>query len=33
MNEMSEYIQAVQVIKNAILRSQYDAARSVSEKP
>ena len=32
MNEMSEYRQAVQVIKEAILRSQYDAARSVNEK-
>ena len=29
MNEASEYRQAVQVIKEAILRSQYDAARSV----
>lgn len=32
MNEASEYRQAVQVIKEAILRSQYDAARSVNEK-
>lgn len=32
MNEVSEYRQAVQVIKEAILRSQYDAARSVNEK-
>ena len=29
MNEVSEYRQAVQVIKEAILRSQYDAVRSV----
>ena len=29
MNEVSEYRQAVQVVKEAILRSQYDAARSV----
>ena len=32
MNEVSEYRQAVQIIKEAILRSQYDAARSVNEK-
>ena len=32
MNEVSEYRQAVQVIKEALLRSQYDAARSVNEK-
>lgn len=32
MNEVSEYRQAVQVIKEAILRSQYDAASSVNEK-
>ena len=32
VNEVSEYRQAVQIIKEAILRSQYDAARSVNEK-
>lgn len=32
MNEVSEYRQAVQIIKEAILHSQYDAARSVNEK-
>ena len=32
MNEMRKYDEAVQTIKAAILRSQYDAARSVNEK-
>ena len=32
MNEMRKYDEAVQTIKTAILRSQYDAARSVNEK-
>ena len=32
MNEAIEYRQTIQVIKEAILRSQYDAARSVNEK-
>ena len=32
MNDVVDYGQAVQVIKAAILKSQYDAARSVNEK-
>ena len=32
MNEDRNYEKAVEVIKTAILRSQYDAARSVNEK-
>ena len=32
MNKMRKYDDAVQIIKAAILRSQYDAARSVNEK-
>ena len=32
MNELQRYDDAVQTIKAAILRSQYDAARSVNEK-
>ena len=32
MNEIRKYDEAVQTIKTAILRSQYDAARSVNEK-
>ena len=32
MNDVADYSQAVQVIKAAILKSQYDAARSVNEK-
>ena len=32
MNDMCKYDDAVQIIKTAILRSQYDAARSVNEK-
>ena len=32
MNELQRYDDAVQTIKTAILRSQYDAARSVNEK-
>ena len=32
MNEISNYDKAVEIIKTAILQSQYDAARSVNEK-
>ena len=32
MSEYSDYDEAVQIIKTAILQSQYDAARSVNEK-
>ncbi len=32
MSEFSNYDKAVQMIKTAILQSQYDAARSVNEK-
>ena len=32
MNEIKKYDDAVQIIKTAILQSQYDAARSVNEK-
>ena len=32
MSEFSNYDDAVQMIKTAILQSQYDAARSVNEK-
>lgn len=32
MNELRKYDDAVQIIKTAILQSQYDAARSVNEK-
>lgn len=32
MSEYSYYDEAVQIIKTAILQSQYDAARSVNEK-
>ena len=32
MDETRKYDDAVQIIKTAILRSQYDAARSVNEK-
>ena len=32
MSEYSEYDEAVQIIKTAILQSQYEAARSVNEK-
>ena len=32
MNEMRKYDDAVQIIKTAILQSQYDAARAVNEK-
>ena len=32
MSEIQKYDEAVQVIKTAILQSQYDAARSVNEK-
>ena len=32
MNEVSECRQALQDVEEAILRSQYDAARSVNEK-
>lgn len=32
MSEYSDYDEAVQITKTAILQSQYDAARSVNEK-
>ena len=32
MKEIHNYDEAVRLIKTAILRSQYDAARSVNEK-
>ena len=32
MNEIQNYDDAVEIIKTAILQSQYDAARSVNEK-
>ena len=32
MNEITNYDKAVEIIKTAILQSQYDAARSVNEK-
>ena len=32
MNERNRYDDAVEIIKTAILQSQYDAARSVNEK-
>ena len=32
MNEIINYDKAVEIIKTAILQSQYDAARSVNEK-
>ena len=32
MDEKQQYNEAVQMIKTAILQSQYDAARSVNEK-
>ena len=32
MNEIYNYDEAVEIIKTAILQSQYDAARSVNEK-
>ena len=32
MSEVQNYDSAVEVIKTAILQSQYDAARSVNEK-
>jgi predicted nuclease of restriction endonuclease-like (RecB) superfamily len=32
MNEIQNYDDAVEIIKSAILQSQYDAARSVNEK-
>lgn len=32
MNEIMNYDKAVEIIKTAILQSQYDAARSVNEK-
>ncbi len=32
MNEIVNYDKAVEIIKTAILQSQYDAARSVNEK-
>ena len=32
MSEYSDYDEAVQIIKTAILQSQYEAARSVNEK-
>ena len=31
-NEIQKYDDAVEIIKTAILQSQYDAARSVNEK-
>ena len=32
MNETADYTKAAEIIKTAILQSQYDAARSVNEK-
>jgi hypothetical protein len=32
MSEVQNYDSAVEIIKTAILQSQYDAARSVNEK-
>lgn len=32
MNEITNYDKDVEIIKTAILQSQYDAARSVNEK-
>ena len=32
MNEIQNYSEAVQIIKSAILQSQYDAAKTVNEK-
>ena len=32
MNEIYNYDEAVEIIKTAILQSQYDAAKSVNEK-
>jgi len=32
MGELQNYDSAVEVIKTAILKSQYDAARAVNEK-
>ena len=32
MSEIQKYDEAVQLIKTAILQSQYDAVRSVNEK-
>ena len=32
MNELQNYSEAVQIIKSAILQSQYDAAKTVNEK-
>ena len=32
MNEIVNYDKAVEIIKTAIMQSQYDAARSVNEK-
>jgi hypothetical protein len=32
MSEIQNYSEAVQIIKSAILQSQYDAAKAVNEK-